>query len=730
MVAMVVDHSIFWRMSRRAALCLALVLGGELAGAAEPADYVAQLAGDATEAPWLRRLTVEERVGEARESAVVRAPVFFAAGECADAGRLVVVDEAGEEQRIQIDDIRPGPDGGVARCTVWFRSDLPAQGRRTFFLRLRENSEQRVSAEAVAMQSSRDGPVISAGGARWRFNPQGKLREWTHPSGTTWSPKNGLGFELELAVGEIGSKAERQVVHLPEAGSFAPIETSAGPLFARVTARVRHEDVEVECTWRIFADGRRAQVIGAIRPEPGRSVLVRRQQWLVAELSKEEVKITEQPATLRDGEIGLNRLTVHGLSAPRGGQWLVVPTAWGGASGVVSRDGALVAVEGARGLSNRSEGADTQQGFWTGLELRWVGSDASVGAEMKRGIQPLVAVVDEPGATLETLHDLLADLAKRSKPVGWPQEAGRLVINDQVDTARKVIARGPRDWQQDADRLVASAKRARAAEIEKNGGRLPEHAKGRAAGALDPYDLTYTLSLAFVLAEAEGAPAESSAMRHAFAAASKEALGREDAQGHPYLDCFNRAANMQMGAVLAGITDGDPALADYYRRLVAAPGIRIVEGKAQRPYGAGGDGPRAYSDFLYQAIVDFWLRATEILADEDLGLHPLAYARYLDCVDVNADLYTAFDAKDTEGDGPMVRANFFRGQPHTHRWLAWSAAPYLRLLEHPGEDVGVTEAIHYTRAVRERWRNWPDLTFYIMADLLMRSDDGRLPVKF
>jgi hypothetical protein len=74
-----------------------------------------------------------------------------------------------------------------------------------------------------------------------------------------------------------------------------------------------------------------------------------------------------------------------------------------------------------------------------------------------------------------------------------------------------------------------------------------------------------------------------------------------------------------------------------------------------------------------------------------------------------------------------VRANFFRGQAHTHRWLGWSCSPYIRLLEDSTEQsrIGLTEAVRYTRAQKGRWKNWPDLTFYVLADLLVREGLGR-----
>jgi len=211
----------------------------------------------------------------------------------------------------------------------------------------------------------------------------------------------------------------------------------------------------------------------------------------------------------------------------------------------------------------------------------------------------------------------------------------------------------------------------------------------------------------------------------------REEGGRVDAAGNPYIDVFNRTLNMQLGPVLFGLTAGaaaaDEPLMRFYRDLATSPPSQAVFGRGQRPYTGAPAGTPEQTDFLYQSLCDFWLRATELLAGEDLQLHRMAYTRYTDCIDVMADRYHGVAAQDKAGATGDARANFFRGQAHTHRWLGWSCAPFIRLLEEPAEKnrIGLTEAIHHAETMKGRWKNWPDLTYYVLADMLVRESLAR-----
>jgi hypothetical protein len=211
----------------------------------------------------------------------------------------------------------------------------------------------------------------------------------------------------------------------------------------------------------------------------------------------------------------------------------------------------------------------------------------------------------------------------------------------------------------------------------------------------------------------------------------REFGGKADKAGWPYVDCFSRTLNMQLGPVLFGLTAGAAAgrkeLVQFYRDLAVSAPVQGVFGRAQRPYTGAPAKSADQSDYLYQSVCDFWLRTSELLANEDLQLHPLVYSRYTDCIDVMADVYHGVAARDKKDAPGFPRANFFRGQTHTHRWLGWNCSPYIRLLEQvdPAGSPGLTEAIRYSDAMKGRWKNWPDLTFYILADLLVRDGLNR-----
>jgi len=49
------------------------------------------------------------------------------------------------------------------------------------------------------------------------------------------------------------------------------------------------------------------------------------------------------------------------------------------------------------------------------------------------------------------------------------------------------------------------------------------------------------------------------------------------------------------------------------------------------------------------------------------------------------------------------------------------------LREEPAEKnrIGLTEAIHHAETMKGRWKNWPDLTYYVLADMLVRESLAR-----
>ncbi len=735
------------RFPRHAQLCSVLVLsfcshvgfaalekGGVFE--AEPADYAAPFERAAqTDDSILRIINVEERAGVARSGDLVRVPVFFAAGECRRIEDLTVVgdgDEAGTPIPFQADDIRRGPDGGIARVHLWLRAGLGAGERRSLRLVSRLSGTENTGSEEKS--GVREAPIrFATERGEVRFGAAGQLESvplgeatWTFAQGGA-TPR--VTIEIPAGEGQEGRK-----ILLGGAEASPEVQWSAGTLFGKVRLRWSGpEGTRLVQEFRVPRDGREIVVTTVVYPGDRDNAVVKENRLLVGELAGSgSVEVVRVPAGVRHA---LRAQHAYDLTATvektARRALLAVPLVIGGGNGRWSLDGDTLALNGQRNLQKGKEGEKSSlKAFWTEVRLVPVANDIGVEAlweNYRAHVQPLVAVVDEPGVTIDDLHAALQQVVKEMKPIGWRQEAGRaLVLGDAARTA-KILTQGPKEKEADADSLVRGAENARA-KITNNGQRkVMEHEKGRAYGGVDPYHITYTQSAAAALAVLTDAPSRVSEINLAMARAARRVGGMIDKAGSPYIDCFNRTLNMQMGPVLfgltAGVKAGDMELAGFYRDLATAPAVLGVFGRGQRPY-TGAPATRAdQTDYLYQAICDFWLRATELLGNEELGLHPLAYSRFTDCVDVMADLYHGPAANHKEELPGVARSNFYRGQAHTHRWLGWSAAPYIRLLEKPEErgTVGVTEALRYTQSLKGRWKNWPDLTFYVLADLLVRE---------
>ncbi|HEX2100092.1 MAG TPA: hypothetical protein VHF69_05495 [Candidatus Synoicihabitans sp.] len=679
---------------------------------APPAEYALPVPdANAAPSPALRLLTVIERTGQARVRELVRVPLFFAAGEVKEPGELVVLDAAGEALEVQTEDIRRGPDGGLARCTLWFEASLPAHGRTTYHLVRRAKAP---AARAGGFANERDDEILvqSEDDGFARFSVQtGALLELRSGEAQLRS-RRGLAPEIELALAASGGAA--RTVRLPNDAASGRVRWASGPLLTKIEVEYRHAEVTARLEYRISRRGRALTITGVILPTREATTTVRKQLWLAGEIDG-GWRVEALPAGLWPSLAAEQAMTFNVLVAARtGASLVVVPVAWGGASGRVTLHEDRLSLSATSGIGNGGENSpQTLHGFWSEAQLRW---DLSQDPAGRRGtfltaVQPLVAVVDDPRISATTLHAAIVDVVRATQPTDWRQLAGRADLLGEAESRDRSMR--PRDWERNANSLVANARRSRAAILAKQG-RIAEHDKGRTAGALDPYHVTYTHSPVLALWALGRVPEQMAEVGSAYARASQLAIGRVDPSGWPYIDCFFRAINMQMGATLAGLITPDPDVNRFYRDLATAAPIVGVAGKAQRPYAGRAAVGSEYSDLNYQAITDFWLRSAELLTGEDLQLHPLAYSRFSDAIDVRADEYHPFDAH-KQRPSPLVRVNFFRLQPHTHRWLALSCAPFMLPLERPGDSVGATEAWHYTRAIKDRWRNWPNLTYYLLA---------------
>ncbi|HYD84561.1 MAG TPA: hypothetical protein VEA63_10925, partial [Opitutus sp.] len=570
------------------------------------------------------------------------------------------------------------------------------------------------------------------------FGRGGELRAIENSEGRWQFAESGAFPRIELHYPKTDEQPETNVTFDDTVGQRT-VQWSSGELFHKLRIRLAQaEGAALEVEFRIPRHGREVTMTTAVFPGPRKNVAVRQNRLLEGRLTGGEgtARIVEVPAGIRRLLRAEHAYTVSAVTTSASkSALLAVPLVIGGGNGEwsVDENGGVV-LRGAGGLQRGDEGEkNTLHAFWT--EVRLVPT-AAVEVEplwqrYREHVQPLVAIVEEPGMAITHLNAALRAITGEMKPIGWRQEAAHALVRDDVARMGRILKSGPKKHEADVAALLGGA-RAAQAKLTNNGERkVLEHEKGRAYGGLDPYHVTYTQSAAAALSLFGEVPERVGAVNHAMARAVREFGGRTDAFGSPYIDCFNRALNMQMGPMLFGLTAGaaagDADIARFYRDLATAPAVQAVFGRGQRPYSGAPAKTADQTDYLYQAICDFWLRTTELLANEDLQLHALAYSRYTDCVDVMADRYHGVASRDKPGAAGQARANFFRGQAHTHRWLGWSAAPYIRLLETPeeGAAIGLTEAVRHTLLQKGRWKNWPDLTFYALADLLVRKGLGR-----
>ncbi len=708
-----------------------------------PSNYSDVLAlKDSSPDGTLRTFQVDERAGIARKGDLVRVPIFFAEKECPTLENLAIValdDTAGgTEIPWQADDIRRGPDGGISRVHLWFAIDLKPGEKRHFRLIRRADPNSRAQAIApTTIDSTGDELHVNTDNGVVGVSREGEIRILP-VAGRECRFEAPGAFPQALIKYPPREKQPATDVVLDRSTAGREVEWSSGALFAKIRVRLAGTDgVALEQEYRIPRHGREIVITSALFPGDRPGGVVKENRLLQGTLTaaSASAKIEKIPAGIRYALRAEHAYSITALNSAAGsGSLLAIPLVLGGPNGTWTiDDNRSVSLNGQRGLQRGAEGEkDTLYGFWT--EVRLVPTKETDAARLweiyREHVQPLVAVVEEPGATLERYHAVLRDVVHEMKPIGWRQEAGRALVLDDKARVANILQHGPSPREQDRESLLRGARGSRA-KLTNNGERkLREDEKGRAYGGLDPYHITYTQSAAAALAALGDAPPSVTAVNLAMASGVREEGGRGDQAGNPYIDCYSRTLNMQLGPVLfgltAGATAGDAALVRFYRDLATAPPVLAVFGRGQRPYTGAPTTAPEQTDYLYQGICDFWLRTSELLANEDLGLHPLAYARYTDCIDVMADRYHGVAAKDKPGTAGQARANFFRGQAHTHRWLGWSCAPFIRPLEDPGEHgAGLTEAIHYSETLKGRWKNWPDLTYYILADLLVRDGLSR-----
>ncbi|OAI53893.1 hypothetical protein AYO44_15650 [Planctomycetaceae bacterium SCGC AG-212-F19] len=716
-----------------------------------PAPLVPRLRADLPAAAGpLRRLVVEERVGAARQQELVRVPLFFHEGECADPHALQVFAEADTNRQTPIpyqpDDIRRAEDGSVSRIHLYFAVDLTPWERQKFVVVRGENAGQKLPPVPVQRDA---GQVTLAGDdlqvTFWTEGPHaGSIAAIRSALGAVSVPDNLLAPSLtldrqgpDLAVTRHTPLSYRS----PDGLAIRDLRFGAGPLFAKFMVRIgprglpdtaeftyivpRHGNLFVQ-TQRLFADELvTTDVVGA----SANALLTGR---LLLGDAPVEQRVVRVPAGLRR----LTRATTEHLHPalvnPRARlSLLAIPYVQRGVQGIeLTPDGSVSILGNGEWQRTPGAGSEDLRSFWG--QVRFVFSQATTEDELwevsRVHMQPLTAVVDEPGVATDDLHLRLKELMKQFPAThsrSWMQEAGRLyTLGDQAGLAKLLASEGGRAGPDTLAYWLDGARKARA-EVTKDG-TLPlrEDDKGRASGPLDPWNVTHAATPMIALAALGQPSAPLDRLARAMGQAQRLFNGRVDPQGFPYIDCFHRALNMQTGPIAAGLHGarkaGDADLLQFYRDCARSAGELAIHGRGERSSPAAGD-PGA-SDFLYGTTSDYFLRVAELVAGEDLWIHPAVYGRYFDCVDVTADLCHRTVAPSARTPS-WYRANFFRGQGNDRRLETWSAGPFLGLLARAGEggSVGLTEACYFARHVSGQRLNWIDITTFFHADIALRE---------
>ncbi|MBY0524683.1 MAG: RNA polymerase sigma factor, partial [Gemmataceae bacterium] len=711
-----------------------------------PAPHVPRLRADVPAANGpLRRLVVEERVGTARANELVRVPLFFHEGECQDPHglRLFATDDRERQRPIayQPDDVRRDEDGSISRMHIYFMTDLRAWERQQFVLAPGENPGKKL--EPVTLRRE-DGKITLAGDDL-------QLAFWTQ------GPRAGGIAAIQTTLGKVTLSdhllaprltLQRQAANLDvtrttelshganESVEVRDLRFGSGPLFAKLIVRIGPPGVPdsaefiylvprrgshfVQSERLLTDDADRADVVGAA----GHALLAGR---LVLGDSAVDQRVVLVPAGLRRLTRSVQGHTVAALVNARSGvSMLPVPHVHGGMKGIeLQQDGDVAFLGTSDFRRTPGAGSDDLRAFWG--QVRYVftraTSEEALWEAGRAHFQPLTAVVEEPGVTADDLHGLLKELMRQhghTHARSWMQEAGRLYTLDDSAALRKLVAGGePREettehWLNGAISARNEATR---------GGTVPlrEDDKGKASGPLDPWNLTYTASAMVSLAALAEPSPRLDRISLAIGKAQRQFNGRVDGQGLPSIDCYHSAFTMQMGSIAAGIHGarkaGDADLLQFYRDCARSPNVLDVFGHAQRTNPSAPRGGTA-GDFLYASTSDFFLRNIELACNEDLWIHPAAFGRYFDCVDVNADLCQRMSSK-----SGWYRANYFRGQCSDRRWQTWSAAPFLGLLA--AGDVGLTDACYYARHQSGQRMNWIEVTTFFQTDVALRAGLSR-----
>ena len=658
----------------------------------------------------IRVLHVEERMGFARNNELVRVPLFFHKGECADPNGLKITPAGGgAPMPYQADDIRRDADGQVARMHVYFVVSLAPWERRAYEV----SPGQNPGAALPALPIVQAGDVVTLGGndLKLAFFSKGDR------AGAIAGLDSSLG-KLHLADGYMGPSINliRQGKDLkvlrenlltyadPTKLDIKELTWGSGPLFAKLRVKLAPKGLTdiAEYTYLVPKFGTEFVQMERLYPQEKDSpetVGATANALLAARVDLGDAagdRIVSVPAGLRPSLTGVFKYSNDALvNDAEKLSLFMVPYVQQGARGITKDAAGQLNFNGSLDFQTRAgSNSGTLRVFWD--QARFVLSRNTEVANLEqlsnKSFQNLTAVVDEPWATPQDLDKFARQLNEsfwQIKYWGRSLEANLVMnyLSGKEDAVTKMLDKNP-DRGLDLRPLIPSQEEIDAA-----------FKKGQGAGQLDPYGFTYSKS-ALALISAYLFPNDRLDKQIAvMAQASRLVNGRVTSGGWPHVRSFANAANMHQGtymmAIYGGNKTGDHDLAQWARDASQSQNLLATYGHGQRPYSIN-TGSGDQSDQLYISITDFWLRASELLNNEDFSIHPSVFGRYSEDVDVNADIY---QRKITpEGSEPAwYRATMFRGQSHDHRWGGFGADPFLRVLDNApdGGTVGITEACYY-----------------------------------
>lgn len=678
----------------------------------------------------LRRLVIEDRAGAARSAELVRVPLFFHEGECADPDALEIVPAGGGAPLpYQADDIRRDANGRVARMHLYFEIDLKPWERKSFIVRAGVNPARSLPRLDLTLtdQSIRlAGQELAVTFSR-QPGQTGAITLIHTPFVDCDASASPLVPSITLVRQSPDTKVTRTTKLLWSEADIRDFRWSTGPLFAKLIVRAGPRDVPDNVEYTYIVPRRGTTLLQSQRLFPtdpddldsigtGENILLSGKPLLGKTADNTVFSV---PAGLRRLTRLQHAYTNSALVSPQSkASLLVIGEAQNFVRGVQLDPNGNLAVNAIKFNRTAGGNSDTLRAYWG--QARYVFSSAVTEEDLWQrslpAMLPLTAIVDEPQVTRE---DFLASISTVSKAFwdikywgrSWAATGAMLHLKPDpaalASTLNKINQRETdvAFWLPKPDAKPQPGK--------------------KDVGRVDPYGITYGAISAGPFARWIAPSDKLDAVNLAIARASRQVNAKTDKNNFPYIDCFATALNMQVGSytlgIYAGRKTGDLDLARFYLDCARTPSVSGVFGHGQRPYTGNISSP-GDTDMLYECLTDFYLRSLEFLCDEDLNLHPAVFGRYFDAIDVNADLYQRNRKEPGDRVPAWWRANLFRAQSHDHRWEAWDAAPMYGMFAHPSDQgsVGLTEAAYWMKHREGRKVNWSELMPMFLADVNLR----------